>query len=42
MKLYLVSPVTGDGPVEDSTMPIVTELVGAWLVARLRGLPSGR
>ncbi len=28
-------PIVGAPPVEDSTVPIVTELVGAWLAARL-------
>jgi pimeloyl-ACP methyl ester carboxylesterase len=41
-ELQRAAPLPGDGPVVDSTMPIVTELVGAWLGERLKTAPSGR
>lgn len=38
-ELQRARPIAGAPPVEDSTMPIVTELVGAWLAARLPNKP---
>jgi pimeloyl-ACP methyl ester carboxylesterase len=41
-ELQRAAPMPSGGPVADSTMPIVTELVGAWLAQRLESAPSDR
>jgi pimeloyl-ACP methyl ester carboxylesterase len=41
-ELQRATPLPGAEPVADSTMPIVTELVGTWLARRLGTAPSGR
>jgi pimeloyl-ACP methyl ester carboxylesterase len=41
-ELQRATPLPGAEPVADSTMPIVTELLGTWLARRLGTAPSGR
>lgn len=41
-ELQRATPIPGAAPVADSTVPIVTELIGAWLPKRLRIPPAGR
>jgi hypothetical protein len=41
-ELQRAVPIPGSAPVADSTMPVVTELVGAWLSRRLAAESQGR